>query len=332
MKSEHNIKRGVSFYSYQDEYCFQKLSLEDCIAVSSKMGIEGIEIIGDQMVRQSPTPPDDFFEKWHQWLAKYHVTPVCNDIYSNTTLFYNRVLTKKEATQELIREISFAHKLGCKMLRMNAMTPANIILDCLPFAEKYDVALALEIHAGSNIDKPYTAEFVEIMQKENSPLLGLVPDMGLFCKKFPQIIIDYYTRIGLNPRFADLVQDVYSSGKDVRAYSDGIPDAVMNMNPGAIDVEFLKYASHFENNDLGLLREFMPYIKNIHAKFYEMTEDYIEPSIPYAEIIKLLIDEKYDGYLCSEYEGNRFIPDDEEVQGVEQVRRQQVMMKKYLQL
>ena len=61
-----------------------------------------------------------------------------------------------------------------------------------------------------------------------------------------------------------------------------------------------------------------------------MTADYIEPSIPYADIIKLLIDEEYDGYLCSEYEGNRFIPDDEEVQGVEQVRRHQVMMKKYL--
>ena len=43
-----------------------------------------------------------------------------------------------------------------------------------------------------------------------------------------------------------------------------------------------------------------------------------------------LIEGGYDGYLSSEYEGNRHIQDVFEVDSVEQVRRQQEMFKKLL--
>ena len=72
--------------------------------------------------------------------------------------------------------------------------------------------------------------------------------------------------------------------------------------------------------------EFMPYIFHIHAKFYEMVDDHTEFSIPYDEIIAVLQEGGYEGYLCSEYEGNRHIQDAFEVDSVEQVRRHQVMM------
>ena len=38
----------------------------------------------------------------------------------------------------------------------------------------------------------------------------------------------------------------------------------------------------------------------------------------------------YDGYICSEYEGNRWIEDAEEPNSVEQVRRQQEMLKQLI--
>ncbi|HCD2380201.1 TPA: xylose isomerase, partial [Klebsiella pneumoniae] len=33
----------------------------------------------------------------------------------------------------------------------------------------------------------------------------------------------------------------------------------------------------------------------------------------------------YEGYVCSEYEGNRWVEDAQEVDSLEQVRRQQLM-------
>ena len=76
--------------------------------------------------------------------------------------------------------------------------------------------------------------------------------------------------------------------------------------------------------------DYMPRIHNVHGKFYEMTPDYIEPSIPYDEIVRVLEQGGYTGYICSEYEGNRWIEDFQEPDSVEQVRRQQVMLAKLL--
>jgi hypothetical protein len=67
-------------------------------------------------------------------------------------------------------------------------------------------------------------------------------------------------------------------------------------------------------------------IHNIHGKFYQMDADYVEPSIPYDTIVDVLKQGGYQGYICSEYEGNRWIEDYQEPDSVEQVRRQQVML------
>ena len=38
----HAIKRGVSLYSFQEEYFLRSLSLEDCIRVAGEIGARGI--------------------------------------------------------------------------------------------------------------------------------------------------------------------------------------------------------------------------------------------------------------------------------------------------
>jgi hypothetical protein len=290
------------------------------------------------MVPNSPFPEEEFYEKWHGWVKKYNVVPVCHDMYINSTLYKNRVWTQKECVQALINEIKFADRMGIRMIRMNSLTPTNIIQPCLPYAEKYNVVMAQEIHAGYGLDHPYMVRYTDIMQKENSPYIGLVPDMGLFCKKFPRVIINYYLNAGVSKQVADHVEYIFNSGKDMRNYISEIPDGINQIIPpefkkfdlSDIDLEFIKYVSHFENNNTAILHDIMPYIKNIHAKFYEMNEDGEEYSIPYEEIINILKNEGYNGYMCSEYEGNRFVPDGQEVEGVKQVGLHQQMMKKYI--
>jgi hypothetical protein len=71
---------------------------------------------------------------------------------------------------------------------------------------------------------------------------------------------------------------------------------------------------------------YLHYVKNIHGKFYEMTGENIEYSIPYNQIIALLKANRYDGFICSEYEGNRFVPSGVEVQGVDQLTRHQKIL------
>ena len=83
--------------------------------------------------------------------------------------------------------------------------------------------------------------------------------------------------------------------------------------------------------DVDCLRGHAEFIKHIHAKFYEMHPvegfDYWhEYSIPYHEIVPVLAEIGYDGYLSSEYEGNRHIEDVETVDSVTQVAAHQGML------
>jgi sugar phosphate isomerase/epimerase len=330
MVQVQGIQLGVTLYSFQDEYVWGRLTLEGCLAELQKMGAQGVELIGDQMVYNSPFPEEGFYPRWRGWLEKYHLEPVCDDIFINTTLYKNRRLTTKESIAALKAEIVHAHRMGFKVVRMVSQTPNEILLPCLDFAQEHDVQMALEIHAGSSgIDAPMSQEFIEIMTRANSAYIGLVFDMGLFCRKFPRVILEYYRREGASPGILEYIDRVYKDGQDMRAVAKDQVLRTHGKNP--LDEEFVEYAFHFENNPLHIMAPYLANEKNMHGKFYEMTVEGLEYSIPYAEIIAFLQAHGYHGYICSEYEGNRFVPSGVVVQGVEQVARHQHMLRRLIQ-
>ena len=323
------IKLGVTLYSLQDEYVWGKLSLEGCLAELQKMGAEGVELLGDQMIPNSPFPEEGFYDKWRGWLAKYQLIPVCDDIFINMTLYKNRRLTAKEAVATLKAEITHAYQMGFKIVRLVSKTPNEIVLPCLDYAAEHDVQMALEIHAGgSTLTSSSSQEFVEIMTKANSPYIGLVFDMGLFCRKYPRVIKDYYLREGANSALLDFVDGVFKDGSDLRS----VPDAVLEKYRRApIDEEFWKYAHSFENNPVEMMQPYLGYVRNCHGKFFEMMDEGTEYSIPYDQIIAFFKANRYDGFICSEYEGNRFVPSGVPVPGVEQLTQHLKMLHNYIQ-
>jgi hypothetical protein len=109
-----------------------------------------------------------------------------------------------------------------------------------------------------------------------------------------------------------------------------LADDVRRMGGTEQDIAMMRGGTHNIYADPRRMLDFMPWIFHFHAKFNEMLDDYTEYSIPYDEIIPVLIEGGYNGYLSSEYEGNRHIQDALEVDSVEQVRRHQVMLKRLL--
>lgn len=72
----------------------------------------------------------------------------------------------------------------------------------------------------------------------------------------------------------------------------------------------------------------LPYIYCCHAKFNHMSDDFEETTIPYKEIVNILVDHQWDGYLLSEYEGaDKYDPGYEVGQTL---RKQHIMLKRYL--
>ena len=72
----------------------------------------------------------------------------------------------------------------------------------------------------------------------------------------------------------------------------------------------------------------LPYIYCCHAKFIHMDDDFRETTIPYPEIIKVLQDHGWDGYLLSEYEGADKYDDGYEVG--QTLRKHHILLKNLL--
>jgi len=178
------------------------------------------------------------------------------------------------------------------------------------------------VHAPLHFDHPWIIRHAEAFENSGSAALGFLPDMGMFLHAYPRVWKEKFLRLGVSRDIADYVEKAYAD----RVLSEYVILNVQQMGgtgPAIAMAEVMRHNAAFEPRRM---LDYMPRIHNVHGKFYEMTTDYVEPSIPYDEIVRVLRQGGYSGYICSEYEGNRWIEDAEEPDSVEQVRRQQVML------
>lgn len=303
------IKTAVSLYSLQDEFMNGHMSLEDIMAFLDEQGVEGFEMLPDQNLHGTPNPSEETLAEWDRIMAKTKAKPVCADVFLNTNLYKNRTLTEKESVDLLIEEIKLANRLGFKLIRLVSMVPAFVIEPLLPYCEKYDVAIALEIHAGMSFEEPETAEFIKEMKRVNSPYVGLVIDTGIFCDRIPRVFNEFNKQVlGVNPDIIDYFNAFFDKGLDGRqAFENGHPKPEVMAMAEPKDMPYIFLADGYENTPLSVLDDVMPYIKHFHFKLWEMTEEGVEYSIDYKKILQYLHDKGYDGYVATEYEGNRWI-------------------------
>ncbi|MEH7083573.1 TIM barrel protein [Neobacillus drentensis] len=327
MSKQHNIKRGVSLYSYQEEFFTRKLDLEQCIAAVAKTGATGIELLPEQMLKGFPKLTDEFVDQWFEWMDKYGTEPIAYDAFLDTKLFPNRILTLDESVDMMVRDIKIANKLGFKVLRTLVSTPLEVIEKSLPYAEAYGVKIALEVHAPFTFGTPWFEERMEYIISSGTKWFGIMPDLGIFVKRVAPVMEQRYVRDGGTPEILKFVSDNYANGVDKH---ETLAAVKKMKNANEVDINFADLATHFVYTDPKILKDYIPYIMHVHGKFYEITENFEEPSIPYKDILDVLIEGGYEGYIDSEYEGNRHIQDFMEVDSVEQVRRHQVLLKNIL--
>lgn len=156
------IKVGVSLYSLQDQYLTKKMNLEDILHYVKECGAEGIEILPDQMLKGSPDLTDEQVADWNRMIGETGLQPVIADVFLNTNLYKNRTLTRRECIDLLIKEIKQANRLGIKLIRLVSMVPYWVIEPLLPYCQKYDVTIAIEVHAGMAFDVKATNDFMTI--------------------------------------------------------------------------------------------------------------------------------------------------------------------------
>lgn len=325
----HRIRRGVSLYSFQEEYFLRTLGVEDCIKAAAGMGANGIELIPEQMIPGYPVVTDEFVEQWFAWMDAHGTTPTATNAFLDTKRHPDRWLTLDEQVASVKQDVDIAVRLGFPIVKATINFPPEVMEAVAPYVEEKGVRLLLEVHAPFHYRHPWILEHLEVMDRTGSSALGFMPDMGTYVRRFPRVVAERALRDGAKPQLVDLIVKTYDDGGNCHE----LFDVVNYRGGGPVDFGLARQSTHYIWSDPRDMLEHMPRIGHIQAKFYEMTEDgdeYAEYSIPYDEIVPVLVEGGFDGYLSSEYEGNRHIQDAFAVDSVEQVRRQHAMFARLL--
>jgi sugar phosphate isomerase/epimerase len=320
----HQIQRGVSLYSFQNDTFLRKMSLEDCIRTCAEIGAKGIEVVGEQSFTGWPEVgmPMAEIAHWHALMEKYGTHPVCHDFMLDYKRVKGQMMSFADQVASVKRDIDFGAALGMPYIRALVSISPDVLVACASYAEDKGIKILIEIHAPLHFDHPWIIRHAEAYEKSGSKALGYLPDMGMFLHRFPRVWKQRFIRNGVPQHIADHIEKAYED----RVLSEYVLLDVREMGgtgPSLAMAETLRHNAAFEPKRM---LEFMHRIHNIHGKFYEMTEDEVEYSIPYDEIVAVLKQGGYRGHICSEYEGNRWVEDAEEVQSVEQVKRQHRML------
>jgi hypothetical protein len=287
--TDGKIKRGVSLYSYSEEYGVT-MTLEDMLADLYNMDARGLEILANSHIEGYPNPSNAWVGNWHAMLEKYNIVPVDYGHWIDSRLHQGRELNTQESYDMLIRDMKLANKLGFKIMRTkmgvidDVLTPVknwrDIIQKALPEAEKYDIKMCPEIHSPTVLNSETVDDYVDFIEKTRTKHFGLNIDFSVFQNK----------QLKKGPK-------------------SGMPANMPEME--------LKPSLPEEIIPL------LPYVFCCHAKFYDMSDDFKELTIPYDEVVSILIKQKWDGYLLSEYEGPN-----KDVQGYssDQLRKQHIML------
>jgi sugar phosphate isomerase/epimerase len=241
-------------------------------------------------------------------------------------------MSLEESVETLVTHMKLAKRLGFTMVRPTTGpvqdSAPELIYESLPHAERLNIKIAPEIHSPIQLRSKYIENYLELIAKTGTKHFGFTLDLGIFCERVPRILCDYYLRHGASEAVVNYVTSAFSSLVD----SQTVAEEVRKMSSNPADQMFAMVAFFYgppvnDPKDISLIA---PHILNVHGKFYEMTEEIQEYSIPYHEIVPRLIEYGCSTYINSEFEGQRLTQDAFETDSCEQIRRNQLMLKRLL--
>lgn len=330
-----SIKSCVSLYSLQEDYYTGKRDLKNCIEAMGKNGIgcDAVEVLFEQMPLPSQRENDrvisnDDLEMWNSWLEENGVIAQSFGADVFTTMYSNRHLTRKETLRIVMKDIRMAAQLGFKVYRMGILRKEDldIFSNCIPLAEELGIQIGAEIHTPRGIHTWYTQEWLEIVLRTGSSAAGFVPDFAIFTTGLSLSARNRIIRDGGNPDIIRKIEQAFQAGSPLSV------EDVQKMGGNAADCSTVGRLASLIHDDPQWLTEVLPYTKHIHGKFYEMDDNCLETSIDYESAIRVLVENDWNGYISSEYEGQRDYFEmgcDIYMDPVEQVAKHQKMIKNF---
>lgn len=319
-----NIKLGVSLFSFTMEYASGDYTFAECVKNAALSGAEGYEIVAAQMIPSYPYVSDKFLGEVKELEQQYGIGPICYASSNDRGMRSDRDLTEDELLQAAIRDLRSAHKLGCKIMRVQFVLPPSVLQWLAPYAELYNIKVGLEIHNPETPSTPYIQENLKAVKESGSKHIGFIPDFGSFATR-PNV--PHWNRAiekGANEQHLELAKEMKYDNVPIsevreKLKAEGAHPAVFEALQGMYG--FVQFNKEWDKEGL---KNIIPYTFEFHGKFHWINDDGMEASIPYEEILPVIQESGFDGYIMSEFENEAYLD------GYEMVKKHIKMQKQIL--
>ena len=306
--------QGVTLYSFTRAFHAREYDLEQLIRKVATDGYgPGLEIIGFSSFRNFPALDDAYVGWFRDLVAETGLVQTSLAVNADIGIRRDRLMNQDELVDYMTLQIEAAARLGFPIARVQISIEPDSMERLAPIAEKHGVTLALEVHADQYASHPRILALRDRYEKVGSPYLGFTADWGATTSGFAPSLIEAYRRRGaseeLLSRVVDLWNDFYQAGPPAdqtdhgRRFGAFIGLAGQNGRPDlGVDMA-INGTGLFGPARVDDWLEIMPWIRHVHGKFFGIDENGEEPSVPVRDLIRLLVENGYDGAISSEYEG-----------------------------
>ncbi len=357
MKTNHDIKLGVSLYSYQEAFWRGDLDLEGVLTAAKGAGAEGVEIFGEAMIPGFPFVSDEFLAKWQFLLRNIGLEPVAYEHFADRRYWRDssRYLSDDDVYDVTVQYLKTAKRLGCKFIRlshdghngkwiMNAdhdhtVVNAQIFERLLPVAAEMGVRMALEVHGPGLLEDGGNDDFLEAIERTHCPEGGgLMLDLSGCFRDCSPMQAASLVKAGAKPEIIDYIRQMsrkaytFDGNNDVDW--DEVEAKIREMGASQIELTFLNGAVPFNSIRNRLIstpetiKSYASQLIYVHGKMHWINEDCTCDELDYPRYLKALQEGGYKGYISTEFEGQRSVP--HTLNEVEFVRRQHKLMRKCL--
>ena len=305
-----NIKLGATLFCYGTEYARYQYDFEECVRQAAMAGATGYEIVGAQMLPSYPNLSDEFLGKIQRLKEKFGIGPVCYGTNNDKGLLWDRNLTDDEMLSDVIIDLKTASKLGCKVMRVQYMLSPAAFERLAPYAELFDIKCGIEIHNPETPASDAIQAYLDVIKKTGSKHLGFVPDFGIFAVAPNRPKWLKALEMGVKEEHLEMAAQFRRDGVPMEEAAEKLMAA--GASPAIMDnlAGMYGFVQFHDRKDLPYLlqqfRDIIPYSFEMHCKFHYLDDDDREASIPYEDLLPVVAESDFDGYLICEYEDELF--------------------------
>ena len=303
------MKLGTTLYSLTPEFHARRYDVFELIDEVGRRNLgPGLEIVGFQSIRGFPLVSQEFERRFKDVVERHRLQPSCLGANVDLGRKIGELMDEDEIVEYMEPQLRAAATLGFPVVRVQFGASPSVIERLVPLAEQLGVRMGMEIHSPHTVDHPVMIALRDLYDRLDSPAVGFIPDFGASVERQPPLLFEAIERAGVPEDATAVMVELWSAPGDPFQRRLALIDRLADLGVSSDHATLLgKGFGLFGRQDPAAWAEIGRWIVHVHGKFFEIDENGDEPAVPYPDLIAVLSEIGYDGFISSEWEGWHWI-------------------------